>query len=236
MAKLDVLDKNGSKVESIDLPEEIFGGRLNTDVIHQAVVMYQASLRQGNASTKERADVSGGGKKPYRQKGTGQSRAGSSRSPLWKGGGVTFGPHPRDFGYTIPKQIRKAALRESLKTKCQDNDLLCVVDIKESFSKTKEFAKFLDGLNLKGKTLAVLDGSDESIRRVSRNIPSFNLMRAQDVNAYDILRNKKLLVTKTAFQNIVDRLSNSPTHPDNGKDHLPHSERTASKAKKESKE
>jgi len=207
VTKLDILDKKGSKTESINLPEEIFGGRLNTDVIHQAVVMYRASLRQGNASTKERKDVSGGGKKPYRQKGTGQSRAGSSRSPLWKGGGVTFGPHPRDFGYTIPKRIRKAALRESLKAKCQDNDLLCVTDIKESFTKTKDFAKFLNGLKLKGKILAVLDGSDESIRRVSRNIPSFNLMRAQDINAYDILRNKKLLVTKTAFQNIVERLS-----------------------------
>ena len=206
MTKLAVLDKKGGKSESIDLPEEVFGGRLNTGVIHQAIVMYQASLRQGNASTKERADVSGGGKKPYRQKGTGQSRAGSSRSPLRKGGGVTFGPHPRDFGYTIPKKIKKTALRESLKAKSQSNNLLCISDIKDSFSKTKEFAKFLNGLNVKGKILAVLDGSDESISRASRNIPSFNLMRAQDVNAYDILRNKNLLVTKTAFQNLLERV------------------------------
>ncbi len=206
MTKLSVLDKKGAKVESIDLPEEIFGGRLNTDVIHQAVVMYQASLRQGNASTKERADVSGGGRKPYRQKGTGQSRAGSSRSPLWKGGGVTFGPHPRDFGYTMPKKIKKAALRESLKAKSQDNNILCVADIKDSFSKTKEFVKFLEKLDLKGKVLAVLDGSDESVSRASRNIPSISLMRAQDVNAYDIMRNKKLLVTKTAFQSLLERV------------------------------
>lgn len=207
MTKLAVLDKNGSKIESIDLPDEVFGGRINTDVLHQAIVMYQASLRQGNASTKERADVSGGGKKPYRQKGTGQARAGSSRSPLWKGGGVTFGPHPRDFGYTIPKKIKKASLRESLKAKSQSNNIHCVGDIKDSFNKTKEFAKFLDGLKLKGKILAVLDGSDESIVRASRNIPSFNLMRAQDVNAYDILRNKNLLVTKTAFQNLLERVT-----------------------------
>ena len=206
MKKLVVLDIKGGEVEKIDLPEEIFGSRLNTDVIHQAVVMYQASLRQGNASTKERADVSGGGKKPYRQKGTGQARAGSSRSPLWHGGGVTFGPHPRDFGYTIPKKIKKSALRESLKVKSQDNDLLCISDIKDSFSKTKEFAKVLAQLDLKGKVLAVLDGSDESIARASRNIPSFNVMRAQDVNAYDIMRNKKLLVTKTAFQNLLERV------------------------------
>jgi large subunit ribosomal protein L4 len=204
--KLSVLDNKGSEVEKIDLPEEIFGSRLNTDVIHQAVVMYQASLRQGNASTKERADVSGGGKKPYRQKGTGQARAGSSRSPIWHGGGVTFGPHPRDFGYTVPKKIKKAALRESIKAKSEDNNLLCVADIKDSFSKTKEFAKVLDQLGLKGKILAVLDGSDESIMRTSRNIPSFNVMRAQDVNAYDIMRNKKLLVTKTAFKNLLERV------------------------------
>jgi large subunit ribosomal protein L4 len=204
--KLAVLDNEGSEVEKIDLPEEIFGSRLNADVIHQAVVMYQASLRQGNASTKERADVSGGGKKPYRQKGTGQARAGSSRSPLWHGGGVTFGPHPRDFGYTIPKKIKKAALRESLKAKSQDDNLMCIADIKDSFSKTKEFAKLLKKLDLKGKVLAVLDGSDESIGRASRNIPSFNVMRAQDVNAYDIMRNKKLLVTKTALANLLERV------------------------------
>ena len=206
MTKLSVLDKKGTEVDSIDLPEEIFGGRLNTDVIHQAIVMYQASLRQGNVSTKERADVSGGGKKPYRQKGTGQSRAGSIRSPLWHGGGITFGPHPRDFGYTIPKKIRKTALRESLKAKSQDNNLFCIADIRESFSKTKEFAELLKKLGLRGKILAVLDGSDESITRASRNIPSFSLMRAQDVNAYDIMRNKKLLVTKTAFQSLLERV------------------------------
>jgi large subunit ribosomal protein L4 len=195
----------------MDLPEEIFGGSINTSVLHQAIVMYQAALRQGNISTKGRNDVSGGGKKPFRQKGTGQARAGSTRSPLWKGGGVIFGPLPRDFGYTIPRKVRKAALRESLKAKCQDNDLLCVADIKDSFSKTKEFAKFLNGLSLSGKVLALLDGSHESIPRVSRNIPRFSLKRSQDVTAYDILRSKKLLVSKTAFQSLLVRIKNGST-------------------------
>ena len=211
MITISVLDKNGRKAESMDLPEEIFGGSINTDVLHQAVVMYQASLRQGTLSTKGRNDVSGGGKKPFRQKGTGQARAGSTRSPLWKGGGVIFGPLPRDFGYTIPRKVRKAALRESLKAKCQDNDLLCVADIKDSFSKTKEFAKFLSGLSLSGKVLALLDGSHESIPRVSRNIPRFSLKRSQDVTAYDILRSKKLLVSKTAFQSLLVRIKNGST-------------------------
>lgn len=206
MTKLNVVDEKGSKTDSVDLPEDIFGGRLNTDLIHQAVVMYRASLRQGNASTKERADVSGGGKKPYRQKGTGQARAGSIRSPLWHGGGITFGPHPRDFGYTLPKKIRQAALRESLKAKSRDNNLHCVVDLKVGISKTKEFAKFLSALKLKGKILAIMDGCDENVVRASRNIPFVQIMRAQDVNAYDIMRNKNVLVTKTGLQSLLNRV------------------------------
>ena len=206
MVKLAVLDHKGHETENIELPDEIFGSPANTDVLHQAVVMYQASLRQGNVATKGRGEVSGGGKKPFRQKGTGQARAGSSRSPLWHGGGVVNGPQKRDFGYSLPKRIRRMALREALKAKCQDQNVLCVHDIKESFGKTKEFAKLLEKWGLKGRVLAVLDGSDESITRASRNIPFFHLMRAQDVNAYDILRNKKLLVTKTALKNLLERM------------------------------
>jgi len=206
VSKVSVLNKEGVESGNIDLPEGMFEGHINTAVIHQVVVMYQASLRQGNVSTKERAYVSGGGKKPHRQKGTGRARAGSNRSPLWKGGGVTFGPHPRDFGYSVPQKIRKLALRESLHAKYQDQNLVCIDDLKEVLSKTKEFVKILDDLALKGKILAVLDGSDLSVGRVSRNIPNVNLMRGHDVNAYDILKNKKLLVTKTAFNRLLDRI------------------------------
>ncbi len=211
MSQLAVLDKKGVKAESLDLPESFLAKRINTDVIHQAIVKYQASNRQGNASTKERADVSGGGRKPHRQKGTGQARAGSSRSPLRHGGGVTFGPHPRDFGYTIPKKIRTAALLESLKAKYRDGDLVCILEFKDSFKKTKEFVQFLNGLSLQGKVLAALDGCDESVYRVSKNIPLFNMQRAQDLNAYDILRNKKLLLTKAAFESLVQRATKCET-------------------------
>lgn len=206
MKKLAVLDTKGVEKSQVNLPEDIFEGHVNTDVIHQAVVKYQASLRQGNAQTKERGDVSGGGKKPYRQKGTGRARAGSSRSPLWHGGGVTFGPTKRDFSYSIPKKIRKAALRESIKAKLNDNNVHCLDDIKESFSKTKEFAQILKDLNIKGRTLALLDGSDSSITLVARNIPYFSLMRSEDVNAYDIFRSKSLLITKTALENLIERV------------------------------
>jgi large subunit ribosomal protein L4 len=168
--------------------------------------MYQACQRQGNASTKERADVSGGGAKPFRQKGTGRARAGSSRSPLWHGGGVTFGPHKRDFSYTLPKKVKKAALRESINAKIKAEELLCVDDIKDKFSKTKEVAKMLNAFKLKGKTLALLDGCDDSIKLASRNIPRFSIMRSEDVNAYDVMRNKTVLLTKEAFNNLLKRI------------------------------
>jgi len=119
---------------------------------------------------------------------------------------VTFGPKPRDFGYVIPKKIKKAALCESLKAKYRDDNLVCVEDLKESFTKTKEFAEILEKLGLKGKTLALLDGSDTSVLKVSRNIAYFNIVRSQDANAYDILKNKKVLVSKTGFNNLLERM------------------------------
>ncbi len=207
MGKLSIFNTDGKESDNIDLPENVFGGRVNTHVLHQAVVMYNANTRQGMASTKERGAVSGGGKKPWRQKGTGRARAGSSRSPLWAGGGVVFGPHPRDYSYQIPRKVKIAALRESLNSKLQEKDLVCLDDLKKPFNKTKEFAAILKLLKLKGKVLALLDGSDPSVERVSRNLPFFNLMRSQDVNASDILRNKKILVTKTAFKNLLKRIT-----------------------------
>ncbi|MCA9401941.1 MAG: 50S ribosomal protein L4 [Candidatus Omnitrophica bacterium] len=206
MSKISVLDKKGNETATIDMPEGIFSGKVKKQLLHQAVVKYLASLRQGNASTKERADVSGGGKKPYRQKGTGRARAGSSRSPLWKGGGVTFGPHPRDFSYTIPKKIKKAALKEALNTKFQSEQIFCIDDLTENLTKTKEFAALMKTLNITGKTLALLDGSHDSAVLVSRNIPNLLNMRSADVNAYDILRSKNLLLTKTALNNLLERI------------------------------
>ncbi len=206
MPELSILNREGKETGKFKISDEIFGGPVNTKVMHQVVVMYQASLRQGTVSTKERADVSGGGAKPHRQKGTGRARAGSSRSPLWRGGGVTFGPHPRDFSYSVPKKMKKVALRQSLNAKYKSEDLLCLEDFKDKFSKTKEFASVLTALNLRGKILALLDGCDESVKRASRNIPRFHLIRSEDVNAYDILRNKRLLVTKTAFSKLMERV------------------------------
>ena len=208
MAKLTVHDSQGKEKGSLELPEGIFGAKVkvNQSVIQQAVLMYQANLRQGNASTKTRGEVSGGGRKPWRQKGTGRARAGSSRSPLWHKGGITFGPHPRDFGYEVPKKIRVAALRESLNAKFQANQLLCVEDIQLSAAKTKEFAKVLKAFKLKGKVLAILDGSKDDVTLASRNIAYLKLSRASDVNAYDILKNKTIFATKNAIENLLKRI------------------------------
>jgi large subunit ribosomal protein L4 len=206
MSQATIFDTTGKKTDTIELPKDIFDGKVNTAIIHQAIVQYQANLRQGTVSTKGHAEVSGGGKKPWRQKGTGRARQGSTRSPLWVGGGVVFGPKPRDFSYSIPRKIRRLALKESLKAKHEHKSLVFIVDIKQPFEKTKEFAKILKALKLQGKTLAVLEGSNPTITRVSRNIRAFNLMRAQDVNAYDILRSKNLLLSKSAFEFLVERI------------------------------
>jgi large subunit ribosomal protein L4 len=206
MPKLTVHDSKGKEKGSLELPDDIFGAKVNKAVIHQAVVMYQANQRQGNASTKTRGEVSGGGKKPWRQKGTGRARAGSTRSPLWHKGGVVFGPHPRDFGYEVPQKIRVAALRESLNAKFQANQLLCVEDIELSAAKTKEFAQILKAFKLKGRILAILDGSKDDVTRASRNIEFLKLSRASDVNAYDILKNKTVFATKNAIENLLKRI------------------------------
>ncbi len=206
MPELNVVDSKGKKANSIELPKEKFGVHINDAVIHQAVVMYHANTRQGTVSTKGRAEVSGGGKKPWRQKGTGRARAGSSRSPLWKKGGITFGPKPRDFSIEVPKKVRIAALRESLNAKFLNNELICVDNVDVTSGKTKEFAKILENLKLTGRVLAILDGCDEKTFLASRNIARLKLNRASDVTARDILSSKNLLVTKTALETLLKRI------------------------------
>ena len=196
----------GKKIDELKLPETVFDGQVNAMALHQAVVMYRTNQRQGNSSTKGRAEVSGGGKKPWRQKGTGRARAGSSRSPLWKGGGVVFGPSPRDLTYQVPRKVKNAALKASLNSKLNENDLLCVDELVIDASKTKDFVKLLKGLKLEGKILAVVDSVEENLARISRNIASFCMMRSSDVTGYDILRYKKLLITKAAFKSLLKRI------------------------------
>ena len=206
MPELNVVDIKGQKAESVQLPKEKFGVHVQSAVIHQAVVMYNANNRQGTASTKTRSDVSGGGKKPWAQKGTGRARQGSTRSPLWKKGGICFGPKPRDFGYSVSKKTRVAALRESLNAKFLGNNLLCVDNLEVPSGKTKDFEAILKCLKVEGRTLAVLDGTNEKTLLASRNIARLTLVRAVDANALDIMNNKNVLVTKEALKILLKRI------------------------------
>ena len=206
MPELTVVDIKGQKAASVRLPDEQFGVHVHNAVMHQAVVMYRANKRQGTASTKDRAEVSGGGKKPWRQKGTGRARAGSTRSPLWKKGGIIFGPKPRDFSYDVPRKIRIAALRESLNAKFLSNELVCIDKADVLSGKTKDFAQMIESLKLQGRVLAVLDGADEKAILAGRNLSRVTLARAANVNAQDILSNKNLLVTKAALETLLKRI------------------------------
>jgi large subunit ribosomal protein L4 len=206
MPKLTVYNIEGKETGSVDLPAS-FEKDVNQDVIHQAIVMYQANQRQGNADTKVRSEISGGGKKPFRQKGTGRARQGSSRSPLMRHGGIVFGPQPRDFSYTVPKKVRVAALTETLKAKYKDGSLVCVDQIVIKSGKTKDFAQVLKNLKMSGKkVLAMFEGSDASVELVSRNIARLQIFRAIDINALDVIKNNKILVTKSAMEKLLKRL------------------------------
>ncbi|MBF0123659.1 MAG: 50S ribosomal protein L4 [Candidatus Omnitrophica bacterium] len=206
MPKLTVYKIDGKESGSMDLPSE-FDKAVNQDVIHQAIVMYQANARQGNADTKIRSEVSGGNKKPFRQKGTGQARQGSTRSPLFKKGGIVFGPHPRDYGYTIPKKVRMGALRESLNAKFKGSSLVCVDDMVMKSGKTKDFLAIMKNLKISGKkTLAIFEGSSKEAMLASRNIRGIQHEKAAEVNALDVLKNNKVLATKAAMEKILKRL------------------------------
>ena len=194
-------------VFSKDLDPKIFDGNVNKAVLYQVINMYQANKRQGNASTKTRANVRGGGRKPWKQKGTGRARVGSIRSPLWKGGGVVFGPHPRDYSYTLSKSIRDEALRSSLNAKQNENQLVVVDNLTVDKPKTKEFKKILSNLKLNHKTLFVFDRIDENLKLASRNLSEVSLKNASDLNALDVLSFNALVVTKSALSILTKRLS-----------------------------
>ena len=178
-----------------------------TQAVHDAVVAYQAAQRSGTANTKNVGEVTGTNKKPWRQKGTGRARAGSFQSPLWVGGGVVFGPRPRDFAKKISKKTRALALRKALSERLKAGDVVVVDSLKLSSSKTKEFAGLMSSLELKGTTLIVSSEVDKNLTLASRNIPEVVLTTSESLNTYDVLRPNKLLFTKTAFEKVEARLN-----------------------------
>jgi len=204
MPKVDVYNMDGQKVGDMILSDDVFGVEVNKTVMHAAVVNVLANARQGTQSTKTRAEVRGGGRKPWRQKGTGRARHGSIRSPQWVGGGVALGPKPRSYSYTLPKKVKRLALKSALTSKVLENNIMVLDELKLEAIKTKEMAKVLDKLNVDTSALIVLPAVDENVIKSSRNISGVKTALVNTINTYDILRYKKFIVTREAIAKIEE--------------------------------
>lgn len=209
MFKIAVRDIDNKEVEQINLDEKVFDGKVKKSVLYQLINMYLANKRRGTAATKTRGEVSGGGKKPWRQKGIGRARVGSSRNPLWTGGGIVFGPHPRNYAYSVPVKIRQLGLRYSINSKLNDKDVIVLKDLAINEPKTKLVNKFLKKAKVDGRCIVVFNSKeDKFFARAARNLNVLTLKRSQDVNAYEILASDKLIMTKTALEDITARIKN----------------------------
>jgi large subunit ribosomal protein L4 len=205
MPVLDIYDIEKNKVSEVELSDSVFGVEVNESAIYEVVRMQMAARRQGTASTKERSFVSGGGKKPWRQKGTGRARSGSTRSPIWRGGGIVFGPHPRDYSFSVPKKVRRAALKSALSLKFRDQKIIVLKDFPMEDIKTKKFKEVLDRFGLKS-VLFVLDGSNENLEKSSRNLQDLKMMRSEGINVYDLMRYEHLILMEPSVKNIEGAL------------------------------
>jgi len=194
---------NGEQVGELDLADGIFAVDINDHVVHQSVLQYLANQRQGTQSAKTRAEVSGGGKKPWRQKGTGRARQGSSRSPQWKGGGVVFAPKPRDYSFKLNKKVKRLALKSVLTSKVADSKLVVLDELKFDEIKTRSMQNVLNSLNLE-KALVVIHDNDQNVVLSARNIPSVKTAGVETINVYDILKYDTFLVTKDAVSKIQE--------------------------------
>ncbi|MEW5758043.1 MAG: 50S ribosomal protein L4 [Candidatus Omnitrophota bacterium] len=209
MFKLNLYNQEGKELKHVELDKNIFDGSVNTAVIYQAVNIYQANARRGLAATKTRGEVSGGGKKPWAQKGTGRARHGSIRSPLWRKGGVVFGPHPRDFSKGLPKRIRKSALISSINAKLKDNNVMLLEKIEFNSAKTKEAHNLFKKLKLIGSSiLVIVNKKTDNLERVIRNIKGVTLIEPDKLNAQIILENKKIIVVEDALKALLKFIKN----------------------------
>ena len=206
MPKVAVYDMEGRQVGEIDLNEEVFGVEVNQALLHQAIVMYEANKRQGTSSTKTRGEVRGGGRKPWRQKGTGRARHGSIRSPQGRGGGVVFGPRPREWRQAMPKKARRAALRSALSAKVASGDLVVLDKLEIPEPKTQHMAQVLNAFQAK-TPLVVTPEADSNLILSARNIPGVVLSRADALNAYTVLRHDKLMITRDAVNQLEEALA-----------------------------
>jgi large subunit ribosomal protein L4 len=208
MATLEVVTLENKKAGTVDLSSTVFEAPLRTDLLHAEVRRQLARRRSGTHSTKNRAAVSGGNSKPWRQKGSGRARQGTTRAPQWAGGGVVFGPVPRSYEHALPKKVRGAALRSALSHRLREGDITVVDSIAVDGYKTRRMAEILRSLSL-GDTsvLIVIDAKDEQVQRSARNLPDVTVMLVEGLNVHDVLRHRKLLVTKPALAAIESRLA-----------------------------
>jgi large subunit ribosomal protein L4 len=204
MPAVDIINAARKKTGEMELAEELFGVPPRKSLVHEALVMQLANARQGTSGTKTRHFVSGGGVKPYRQKGTGRARAGSSRSPLWRHGGIIFGPHPRDYSYTMPKKAVRQALASVLSTKLKDGELVVMDSLKVSAPKTREAAAMIGGLGLTGSTMILTTGADRNLYLAARNIAGINVCRVENINIFDLLKCKNLLMDKETVEKLQE--------------------------------
>jgi len=205
MALADVYNIKKKKVAKVELNDAVFGAEVNEAIVYDVVKMQLASRRSGTASTKTRHDVSGGGKKPWRQKGTGRARAGTTRSPIWRGGGIVFGPHPRDFSYSIPKKVRKKAVISALSMKLKQDKMLILKDFPMEKISTRIFKSVVDLFDLK-KALFVLADDDITLQKSSRNIKSIKMIRSEGINVYDILNHEHLVLLEPSIKKLEGAL------------------------------
>lgn len=213
MFTLPIFNSEGKEIDTLKLNTTVFDGSINTDCLHQVIEGYKANQRKGLAATKTRGEVSGGGRKPWKQKGTGRARVGSTRSPLWRHGGVVFGPHPRDFSYQMPAKMKALALKTSLNLKLKENNFLILDEFKIQEAKTKLAVGILSNLKLfsaknkkDAKVLFLANKLDGSLKQALKNISFLTVDLASDCHAYEVMNNQKLLITKAALAELTERL------------------------------
>jgi large subunit ribosomal protein L4 len=207
MANVSLFKQDGTKNGDVELNSDIFGIEPNNDVVFEAVIMQRASMRQGTHAVKNRSAVRGGGRKPWRQKGTGRARQGSIRSPQWRGGGIVFGPTPRSYAYSIPKKMRRLALKSVLSQKVLDESLVVVDEFKFETPKTKDFAQSLGNLNVDKKALLVLEEDNESAVLAARNLSNVKIVEPEGINVLDIMNSDKLVITQKALSQVEEALA-----------------------------
>ena len=205
--RLSVFNLKAEVVDQIQLDEKIFDGKVNETLLYEAKKMYEANKRQGNASTKTRAEVEGGGAKPWKQKGTGRARVGSSRNPIWRHGGIVFGPKPRDFRYSMPKKSVKKALISIINAKILEEKIKPIVKIELKENKTKEINNIINNFDIKKNVLIIVNESSKIINRCVRNIKNASIKEVRDFNMIDVLKKDTILIEKDAIKKLIERLA-----------------------------